>query len=150
MAGVTVGRHVAYGEYLHDGRPSIDLAQTICWEASLVFSGIFTASVPVFLHMLAELGTAHLLSTNHISSGGGSSHQLSALESGTGMQGRSGAKGDVSLRSEDVGEGAGHGAQQDGDDGSVSFATTLPCGGRLSQDSQASILRYHPTSASHF
>jgi hypothetical protein len=128
---LTVVRHVAYARYLRDGRTSIDLAPTLVWEACLVFTGVLTASVPVFLQRLAELGSLHLLSTNHIRTGRGSSYQLSTLESGTVGKPRVGlaewSAGEIS--GEEYGDGASR------DDGSVSFV-----GRRPSQGSQVQIL----------
>lgn len=141
MAGATVGHHVAYGEYLHDGRSSIDLAPTLAWEAFLIFSGILTASVPVLIHMLAELGTAHLLTTNHSRSGQGSSHQLSTRESGKTVKGEAGVTGGT------VGRSASKSVVEGGDDGigadsfSAASVRTMPhYGRRESQDSDALIL----------
>jgi hypothetical protein len=68
VGGLTTAHHVAYGKYPYDGRPSIDLAPTLVWGECLIFSGTLTTSVPVLLHMLAELGSTHLLTANHISS----------------------------------------------------------------------------------
>jgi hypothetical protein len=133
---LTVIRHVAYAKYLRDGRVSIDLAPTLVWEACLVFSGVLMASVPVLLQRLAELGSVHLLSTNHIRSGRGSSYQLSTLESGTIRKG----KADVAERNvaENIGDDYYDGTGRD--DRSVSFVASSQCGRRPSQGSQVQIL----------
>lgn len=141
MAGATVGHHVAYGEYLRNGRPSIDLAPTLAWDACLIFSGILTASVPVLIRVLAELGTAHLLTTSHSRSGQESSHQSSTLESGETVKGEAGVMGGT------VGRSASKSAVEGGDDeiradnfGAASVRTMPHYGRRESQDSDALIL----------
>ncbi|KAM0714582.1 hypothetical protein Q7P37_009878 [Cladosporium fusiforme] len=132
VAGLTVGRCLAYGEYVDHGRASIDLAPTLVWDASMVFSAILTASVPVLLHMLRDLSTAHLLTTNHSRSGRGSAHQLSTLESGTGGKMRAGV---------DDGDAVGEDDFKLGDDGHSVSATTTPQSGRPSlQGSEVAIL----------
>jgi hypothetical protein len=136
MAALTVIRHVAYAKYLRDGRTSIDLAPTLVWEACLTFTGILTASVPVLLQRLAKLGSVHLLSTNHVRTGRGSSYQLSTLESGTA------GKPKVGLVEESAGENSGEecGDGASHDDRSVSFVTSFQPGRRHSQGSQVQIL----------
>lgn len=136
VAGLTVGRYLAYGEYIGHGRASIDLAPTLVWDTCLVFSAILMASVPVLLQMLRELSTAHLLTTNHSRSGRRSSHQLSILESGTGVRRRAGGDG---------GNAAGENGvklDDDGDDDShsVSAATTSQMGRPSLQGSEVAIL----------
>jgi hypothetical protein len=132
VAGSTVGRHVAYGGYLREGRPSIDLAPTLVWDACLIFFGVLAASVPVLLHMLAELGSVHLLTTNHSRSGRGSGHQLSTLESGASTK-------------RDAGRNAGKNTTivdgvRPGDDGSNVSVATTQYERRTSWDSQATIV----------
>lgn len=137
VAGLTVGRYLAYGKYVDHGRASIDLAPTLVWDASVLFAAILTASVPVLLHTLRELSTAHLLTTNHSRSGRGSSHQLSTLESGTGGNGtggkmRAGADDDNAMGGYDF---------KHGDDGHSMSTTTTPQFGRpSSQGSEVAIL----------
>lgn len=79
--GCGVGRYIAYEQYLHHGRPTVGLAPTLEWEACLNFVATCTASVPVLLHVLKELGTVHLLTTSHSRSERGSSYPLSSLAS---------------------------------------------------------------------
>jgi len=151
VAGARVGRHVAYGEYLRVGRASVDLAPTLVWESILIFLGVLTASVPVLMHVLAELGTAHLLTTNHTSSGKESSHQLSTLKSGSAAKGTGGAKVSnvgVSGGSNDGGMDWYDGVRDEwnigtnGGDGGESIAATTQ-NGRSSQESQTAILPEH-------
>jgi hypothetical protein len=140
VVGMTVGYHLAYANYSRRGRPSIGLAPSLVWGACLEFFAILTASVPVLVHMLRELGPTHLLTTNHTSTGGGSSYQLSALESGRVVKGGTGVvREDVDTIGRDVGSAFGN-AGDDDDHRSVSFATTTQCGRRPSQDSEAAIL----------
>jgi hypothetical protein len=145
VAGSTVGRHVTYGGYLRDGRPSIDLVPTLVWDACLIFFGVLTASVPVLLHMLAELGSVHLLTTNHSRSGRGSGYQLSTLESGASMKrdaGRDNGKADGMSAYVSAGKNAPtvNDVRSDDYGSNVSIATT-PYGRRMSWDSQAAILK---------
>lgn len=86
VAGSTVGRHITYQEYLRRGRTNIDLAPTLIWDEFLLFLAISTASVPVLMHVLSDLGSVHLLTNKHSRSDGESSHPLSTLESGTGSK----------------------------------------------------------------
>jgi hypothetical protein len=145
VAGLIVGHHVAYGRYLRSGRPSIDLAPTLDLEEGLVLVGISTASIPVFLHMLAGLGSTHLLTMNHSRSDGTSSHQLSALESGVAVEAR------IGVTDEHIGENVIRGADKSvvgtSEDrartdaySTLSIATTTHCGRRQSQDSDVAIL----------
>lgn len=129
---MTVARNLVYGGYIDHGKPSIDLAPTLVWDASLIFLAILTASVPVLIHMLRELSTAHLLTTNHSRSGRGSSHQLSTLESGTSVKRRAGV---------DDGNAVGEDDVKLGDDGRSVSAATISHSGRPSlQGSEVAIL----------
>jgi hypothetical protein len=144
VAGSTVGRHVAHGGFLRDGRPSIDLAPTLVWDACLIFFGVLTASVPVLLHMLAELGSVHLLTTNHSRSGRGSGYQLSTLESGASTKrdaGRDTGEAEGMTAYVSAGENAPtvDDVRPGGDGSNVSVATTQYWR-RTSWDSQAAIL----------
>jgi hypothetical protein len=94
--------------------------------------------------MLAELGSVHLLTTNHSRSGRGSGHQLSTLESGASMKKNVGGDtGKADGMSAYVSAGKNAPTVNDvrsGDYGSnVSVATTR-YGRRTSGDSEAAIL----------
>jgi hypothetical protein len=141
VVGVTVVCHLAYAKYLQRGRPSIGLAPLLVWGACLEFFAILTASVPVLVHKLRELGPTHLLTINNTSTGGRSSYQLSALESVRVVKGgTSVVREDVGTTGRDIGIAFGNAGDDDDDHRSVSFATTTQYGRRPSQDSEAAIL----------
>lgn len=137
MAGSTVGRHIAYQKYLRRGRPNIDLAPTLIWDEVLLFLAIFTASVPVLMHMLRDLGSVHLLTDKHSRSGGESSNPLSTSESGAGIKKASVTKecAGANVFELDNIERAANDTQ------SESIATSRG-GRRLSEGSEVAILRH--------
>jgi hypothetical protein len=86
----------------------------------------------VLLHMLAELGSVHLLTTNHSRSGRGSGYQLSTLESGASTKRDAGRNAGKNITIVD--------GVRPGDDGSNVSVATTQYERRTSWDSQATIL----------